>query len=260
MKKAARIGAIVVAVWLAFLLVAGLVYSGRAKQRVAERVGGSMLATATVETAELALIRGYMELAGLHVVKNDVGQLTLDVGTVRSELWPLGAALVDHHCRELIVRNVRLDVSSAAVIQLSRPKRVPLHVDRLEVYDAHLAFSPSAFVPELGTIAIAVDYVDAGPTTLNTPLSWIFSMRALTATLDLPAGIRVYLAYTNGELTVTGSIFGSQPVTIPVRLPVASDTDDAKAELGKLVGLGKALAEQLAVRRAKDWLRSTLTF
>lgn len=260
MNKAARIVAIVVGAWLAFLFVVGLGYSGRAKDQVAARVGASMLATATVESAELALIRGHMQLGGLHVVKDDRGKLTLDIGSLRCELWPLGGSLVDHDCRDLIVEKVRLEVSAAAAIQLTKPKRALVHVDRLEIYDAHLAFSPSAFVPELGSIVIAIDYVDAGATTLKTPLSWIFTMRALTATIDLPAGIEVHLVYANGELTVTGRIFGSQPVTLPVRLPVASDGDDAKAEIAKLVRFGQDLAAELVERRAKDWLRSSLRF
>ena len=47
---------------------------------------------------------------------------------------------------------------------------------------------------------------------------------------------------------------------IPLALPVAEAGDDAQAEMAKLVAFGRNLAEQLAVRRAEDWIRSKLPF
>ena len=260
MKKVARIAVGVIALWIVFLLVFGAAYGGRAGERVAKRIGDSMLATATVDDARLSMLRGWLELDGLHVRKDDLGLLSIDVGHVDCDLLPMGLSLIDRSCGDLIVDHVRLVMTSAAVLQLKRPKRKPLHVDRVEIRDAVLTFSPSAFLPELGRIEIRVDYVEAGPTTFKTPLSWMFSMRELRATLDLPADIVVKLAYKNGAFTVQGSIFGSAPVTLPVSLPTANSADDAKGEIAKLITFAKQLAEDLLETRAKNWLKSKLTF
>lgn len=259
-KRVAGIAAGVFALWLGFLVIFGAAYGTRAGERVAERVGQSLMATATVDDASLGMVRGWLELDGLHVRKDGLGVLTLDVDHVDCDLLPLGLAFADRSCGDLIVDRVRMTMSSAAVLQLKKPRRKPLHADRVELHDAVLTFSPSAFVPELGKIEIRVDYVEAGPTTFKSPLSWLFAMRELRATLDLPAGIVLKLTYKSGALTAQGSIFGSTPVTLPVRLPTTNDADDARAELKKLIGFGEDLAKELVEKRAKDWLKSKLTF
>jgi hypothetical protein len=260
MKKAARIAIGVFALWIVFLVIFGFAYSGRAGERVANRLGESMMAKATVGSSSLSLVRGWVELDDLRVRKDDLGLLEIDIGHIECDLLPMGLALIDRSCGDLVIDKVRLTMTSASVLQMKRPKRKPLRVDRVEIRDAVLTFMPSAFLPDLGKIEIRVDYVEAGPTTFKTPLSWIFSMRELRATLDLPADIVLTLQYANGALTVQGSVFGSAPVTLPVSLPTANSADDAKAEMAKLVTFAKDLAEDLLETRAKNWLKSKLPF
>lgn len=260
MKKAARIALGVIALWFAFLVIVGFAYGNRAGERVANRIGESMMAKATVDSSSLSLVRGWVDLDGLKVRKDDVGVLEIDIGHIECDLLPMGLALIDRTCGDLVIDKVRLTMTSAAVLQMKRPKRKPLRVDRVEIRDAVLTFSPSAFLPDLGKIEIRVDYVEAGPTTFKTPLSWIFSMRELRATLDLPADIVLVVGYRYGAFTVQGSIFGSTPVTLPVSLPTANSADDAKAEIAKLITFAKDLAEDLLETRAKNWLKSKLTF
>lgn len=250
----------VLAVWLAALVVIGVLYGGRAGTRVATRVGESLVAEATIEESNLALIRGYLELDGLKVTKNDLGHLALDVGQIRCELPPLGLALVDHECRDLIVKGVRMDVSAAAVFQLKRPKRPPLHVRHVHIEDAVLTFAPSAFLPSLGRISIKIDEAVAGSTTFKTPLSFLFSLTSLEATIELPAGITVKLGYRDGLLTAAGGIFGSAPVAIPFAIPVPDSAAEAVDEVKQLVALGRDLAERLVARRAEDWLKQKLSW
>ena len=252
------VGAVVL--WLVAMVIIGVIYGGRAGDRVATRIADSLVADVTLDTSKLALIRGHLVLEGLKVKKEDLGHLSIDVETIRCELPPLGIALVDHECRDLIVKGVRLEVSAAAVFQLKKPKRAPLHVRHVVIQDAVLTFEPSAFIPALGRISIKIDRAEAGETTFKTPLSWIFSLTALIATLELPAGITVKLGYANGKLTAAGGIFGVTPVSLPFSIPIPHSTDDAKEEIAKLVSLGRDLAEQLVARRAEDWLKQKLTF
>ncbi|CAN5792584.1 hypothetical protein BH11MYX3_BH11MYX3_13760 [soil metagenome] len=252
------VGALVL--WLAVLVIVGVVYVGRAGDRVASRIADSLVAEVTLDGSNLALIRGHLVLDKLVVRKEDLGHLAIDIDRIRCELPPLGIGLIDHECRDLIVSGVRLEVSAAAVFQLRNPKRKPMRVRHVEIDDAVLTFSPSAFLPSLGRISIKIDHAEAGPTTFKTPLSWIFTMTSLAATIELPAGITVKLAYANGLLTAAGGIFGSAPVALPLSIPIPQSTDDAKQEVKKLVELGSELAEQLVARRAEDWLKQKLTF
>ncbi|MBA3453217.1 MAG: hypothetical protein H0T42_09005 [Deltaproteobacteria bacterium] len=257
-RKVVRYAVGAVALWIVVLVIFGFLYGGRAGDKVASRVGDSLAATVTVEDSNLALVRGHLELTGIAVRKDDVGHLSIDIGDIRCDLPPLGLALIDRECRDLVIDKVRLEVSTLAVFKFKKPKRKPFRVRRVEINDAVLAFSPTAFLPELGKIEIAVEYVEAGPTVFKTPMSWIFSMKELRATLTLPANIVMTLHYKDGVLRAAGGVFGSTPVELPFSIPITAEGDDAQIEIKKLVQLGKQLAEELVEKRAKDWLRSKL--
>ena len=257
--KVVRALAILVALWLIALVVLDGVVGERTAHGVADRLAESLGAQGTVGEADLALVRGRLELKQLAVVRDDtVGHLALSVAEVRCELAPLGWALADGDCRELAVRGVRLDVSAAALFHIHAPTRPPMRATRVVIDDAELAFAPSAFLPGLGRIAIHVDHAEAGATVFRTPLSWIFALRVLRAHVELPAGIAVQLTYADGTLSAAGTLFGSAPVSLPVSLPVAAAYADARDEVHALVKLGEDLAEKLVSRRAEDWLRRKL--
>ena len=124
--------------------------------------------------------------------------------------------------------------------------------------DARLELSPSALLPNLGRVAIAIEHAEAGETTFKTPLSWLFAMRAMRATIELPAGITLQVAYDHGELRVAGGLFGATPIALPIALPVADLADDPRAEITKLIDFGKDVAERLVARKAEDWLKGKL--
>ncbi len=251
--------AAVVVLWLVALLVMDFFVGERTASGVAERLAESLGAQGTVGESDLALVRGRLEVKKLAVTRDDaVGHLALAVAEVRCDLRPLGIALVSSECTELAVRGVRLDVSAAALFHLAHPKRAPMHASRVVIDDAELAFSPSAFAPGLGRIAVHVDHAEAGETVFRTPLSWIFALRELRAHIELPAGITVQVTYENGTLSAAGTLFGSAPVSLPVSLPVAAAFADAQDEVHALVKLGEDLAEKLVARRAEDWLRRKL--
>lgn len=247
--------------WIVALAILGAVVGGRELQKTRERLGQSLQAKVTIATADLALIRGRLTLDSLAIRRDEaVGHLWIDVGNVRCELAPLGGALFDHDCRELAVRGVKVEVSTAALFKLPPPaKSKPIHTDRLVIDDAQFVFLPSAIAPSLGRIEIAIDHAVAGPTTLRTPLSWLFALEVLEARFALPAGITLHLSYRLGLLTVAGSVFGSTPVTLPVTLPAAELAHDGHEEMQLLLGVAKDIAERLVAQRATDWLRSKLT-
>jgi hypothetical protein len=259
-RRIAMFAGAVAAAWLGGLLVIDVGLEGRTRRGIADRIGESLQAEATIERGDLALLRGAIDLADLKVVRHDViGQLSIGVTSLHCELRPLGLALFDHSCRELAIRGTRLEVSTAALFKLKRPKRPPLHAHHVVIDDARIELSPSALVPSLGRVAIAIEHAEAGETIFKTPLSWLFALRALRATIDLPAGITLQLTYDRGELRVAGGMFGATPIALPVTLPVADLADDPGAEIVRLIGFGKEVAERLVTRKAEDWLKSKLS-
>jgi hypothetical protein len=250
----------IAALWLAALLVVDAALEGRTRRRTAERIAESLQADATIDRGDLALVRGGIDLDDLTVRRDDlIGHLAITVAGLHCALPPLGLALVDRGCRELAIRGTRLEISTAALFRLKHPKRPPLRAQHVVIDDARLEFSPSAFVPDLGRVAIAIEHAEAGDTTFKTPLSFLFALRALRATVELPAGITLQLTYELGQLRAAGAIFGATPIALPVVLPVADLADDPQAEIAKLVAFGKDLAAQLVTRRAEDWLKSKLS-
>ena len=97
----------------------------------------------------------------------------------------------------------------------------------------------------------AIDRAEAGPTVLRTPMSWLFALRRLDATLDLPGIAPIALHFAGGRLEASGSVFGKTPIAIDVTLPTPEPGHEGK----QLAELGKDLAERLALARAARLLR-----
>lgn len=239
------------------LVATGMALEGRTRRGIAARIAESLHADATIARGSLALVRGRLDLEALAVHRDDaVGHLAITVDDLRCDLPPLGLALVDGDCRELAISGARFEVSSAALFKLRPPRRPPLHAGRVVIDDARLVFAPTALVPDAGRIAITIAHAEVGDTRFKTPLSWLFALRALDATIELPAGITLELAYDHGSLRVSGALFGATPVTVPVALPAADPADDARAEIARLGAFGKDVAQRLVLQRVADWLES----
>jgi hypothetical protein len=259
MKRLALIAAVVIALWVIALIVLDFALADREASRIADRVGESLHARSTIAASDLALVRGRLALYGLAVTRDDeVGHLALDVREIRCELPPAGYALVDSECRELAIAGPRMQVSSAALFHLENPKRPPIRARRVVIDDASLEFSPSAFAPSLGRVAIVIDHAEAGATIFRTPLSWLFALGELQAHVDMPAGLAIDLRYRAGTLTAAGTLFGATPVSIPVSIPSADSASDAHEEMALLLRTAEHIATDLVAKRAEDWLHSKL--
>jgi len=260
-SRAKRAGIAVAGVaiaWLIALLVIGWVYGERYADGVADRLSESLHGSSVVGGHDLAMVRGRLTLDHLQVDRDDtVGKLRLDVGSVRCELLPLGGALFDRTCRVLAIEDLQLDLSTFAVFQLRKPKRPPIHASSVVIDHAVMVLSPTAVAPSLGRMRLVIDHAEAGDTVFKTPLSWLFSLDVLRATLELPIGA-IRIEYGQGMLSASGSFLGSHPVALPYPLPVADLADDPPAEMKRLVAVGRELAEKLVAQKTRQWLRSKL--
>jgi hypothetical protein len=133
LRRIAIFGAGVVAVWLVLLAILGAALGARQERNTRERVAESLQSTVTLGDVDLALVRGRLRIEQLAIKRDDlIGHMAIDVGAVRCELAPLGFALFDRDCRELAVRGVKLEVSSAGLFKFQRPpKAAPVHADRV---------------------------------------------------------------------------------------------------------------------------------
>jgi hypothetical protein len=258
-KRFARVTIALACVWFAVLFVLGFALAGRTGNKVAKRFGESVQGTATIGDSSLGLVLGSFSAEKLSVRRDDlIGKLSIEVGEVYCDLAPLGIALVDRSCGDLEIRDVKLELSTIAIFKMPRPKRKPFRAERVVIENADFVFSSNAFLPSLGQVKIRIEHAEAGPTTFKSPLSFLFKLEALRAQIELPAGITLRLGCANGKLTAAGSVFGSTPIELPLALPKLESTDDAKAELEKLVVFGKDLAKQLVTQKAEDWLLQKL--
>lgn len=258
-RRLAVVAGALVALWLIAVIVLGFALEGRTRRGVAARLAEALQADAAIGDGELSLLNGELSLQDLTVRREDlIGKLALHVAHIECALPPLGAALLDRQCRELVVRGTQLDVSTLALFRVRRPKRPPLHVRRVVIDDAQLTLAATALAPELGRIAIHIDHAEAGDTVFKTPLSFLFALRGLHATIDLPTGSTLDITYEAGELRLAGSLIGADPIAVPVALPAADAGDDASAEIAKLVAFGRVLGERVVARRAADWFKSKL--
>jgi hypothetical protein len=249
----------VAVLWLAGLAVLGNAIEARTRDQISARIADSLQARATIDDGDLALVRGTFDLDNLAVRRDDaIGHLAIGVASVHCELGPLGVALVDHHCRVLALRGTRVEVSTAALFNLRRPKRPPLRAGRVVIDDARFELLASAIPPSVGHLAVAIHHAEAGETTFKTPLSWIFALHTLHATVDLPSDLALRLDYEAGELRIAGGMFGATPIALAVTLPVADPADDPRAEMARLVEFGKDIAARLIARKAQAWLWSKL--
>jgi hypothetical protein len=258
-KRIAIIAAAVIAGWLLLLYLLGFALGSRQERKTTERLAESQQALVTIESSDLALIRGRWVMQGL-ALRHDsaIGQLSIDVAGVRCELGPLGWALVDRSCSELVVRGVRMMVSSTALFKQKRPKHKPMRTDRVVIDDAVLVFLPAALTQSTGRIEIAIEHAESGATLFRTPLSWLLTLQVLRAKISLPAGITLRLGYERGVLTASGALFGTTPVEVPLQLPAAGTARDGREEMQQLVAVGKEIGQRLVARRAADWLKAKL--
>jgi hypothetical protein len=258
-RRIVTYAAVVVALWLVAMVVTGWALEARTRGRVAARIADSLQSEAAIPRGDLAMVRGWMDLEDLTVRRDDViGHLAITVDHVRCELPPLGLALFDRDCRDLVVRDTRLEMSSAALFQGKRPKRPPMRAGRVVIEGARLELLASAIVPNFGRVAIDIVRAEAGPTVFKTPLSWLFALRALEASVALPGGVTITLSYDRGKLRVAGGLFGATPIALPVTIPVADAADDARAEIAKLVDFGRQVVQRLVAQKAGDWIKSQL--
>lgn len=254
----ARLGiglAVGVAAYFVALVIVGWIAADIVADKVETRLAGSLDAEVRVGDAEVGLISGAVAVSDLHLERNVIDTLALDIRRLEVDIAPMGWVLFDRQPRRVLVRDGRLVISGAGALRLPpRPRQPPVRVGALAIENGVIELMATGYWPGLARMVITIESAHAGATTLRTGLSWLFTLQDLVARIDLPASITVRIEYRNGKLSASGGFFGQTPVAIPFQLPAYDNRD----EVAQLVALGKELGKQLAIERAKRWLGGQL--
>ena len=238
------------AVWVVLLVAIGWLGDGCARERTERRLAGSMRAKVSIGSMDLGLLTGSAELRDLTIEREERGVFRLAMKQVDVELPPLGLALFSRDLGEVVVRGVDVRVTAMGVLDLRGGSREPVTFERLDLRDARVALDAVSLVPGIAGLELTVERAIAGRTTLRTPLSWLFALRELVATVHLPLGAEATLHYRDGMLTIAGALLGSDPIVIPFAIPVL----EPARELEQLAAMGRALAGELAAEMGSRYL------
>jgi hypothetical protein len=251
LQKAAIGLAGVFATWVVLLVFIGWFGDGCARERTERRLAGSMKAKVSIGSMDLGLLTGSAELHDVRIEREDKGVFRMAIRRVDAELPPLGLALVSKRLGEVVVRGIDVQVTAMGVLDLRGATREPVTFERLDLRDAKVKLDAVSLLPGVAGLELQIERAIAGPTTLRTPLSWIFALRELRATVDLPAGATATLHYKDGVLEIAGSLFGSEPIELPFTIPVL----EPARELEQLAAMGRALAAELAAELGARFLQ-----
>ncbi len=234
---------------MVLLVLMGWFGDGCARQRTERRLAGSMKAKVSIGEMDIGLLTGSAELHDVRIEREDRGVLRMSIRRIDADLPPFGLALVSKRLGEVVVRGVDVQVSAMGVLDLRGASREPVTFERLDLRDAHVELDAVSLLPGVAGLDLRIERAIAGRTTLRTPLSWIFSLRELRATVDLPAGATATLHYKDGKLRIAGSMFGAEPLELPFAIPVL----EPARELEQLGELGRKLVGELMAQGLRRW-------
>jgi len=119
--------AVFVAAYFIVLVIVGWIAAGIVADKIQARLAGSLDTRAKVGDAEVGLISGTVRVNDLHLERNKIDTLELDISGLEVDIAPMGWVLVDRDLRRVKVRDGRLTISGAGALVLPpRPKQPPV--------------------------------------------------------------------------------------------------------------------------------------
>jgi hypothetical protein len=240
------------ALWVVVLALFGWLGAECQARKTEERLAKKMRAQVSIGELELGLVTGEIGAEDLRIEREELGLFRLAIDRVDIGRWPLGLALLQGGMGDVRVRGVHVEVTALAVLDFRGGEGPPLQFDSLEIRDADVAMEATGVFPGLARITLHLERAVAGETTLRTPLSWLFALRELDATIELPGGYTARLQYAAGALRLSGTVLGGEPIVLPFEIPV----HDPEHELEQLRAMGVALARQLVDEAMRRFLLS----
>lgn len=237
------------------LVILGFALEGMIERRVREKLSYTLRANeVSLENIDVSLIRGTVRVQGLKAKRTGIGTATLAMNSLEVDLAPMGLALVDQTPRRLEVSGAHLDLSAAGVATLRASEEFrEVTAREFVMRDSRITVAITSLFPRLGQAELRVEEARASRVELHNAMSWLYKTEVLDASLHLPGPMEFGVGYRDGSLSVSGSLMGSAPITIPFAWP---NPDPRKLELSQILSLVKhlirELGPELAKRKAED--------
>lgn len=238
------------AAWLGFLALGGFMLRGCVERGARERIAAALDADVTIGATSFSVWRGRVELEDVVAVRKHGGAVELRIDSVEADLAGWGWVLFDRDIDRAAVRGAHLSLSARGLAAVAQRERHPMAIGELVVEDSSVAVMPTAFMPGIGRVEARLARAVARPANLTGGLSWLDAVVELDATVSAPAGVSVTTRYRPGSLALSGSWFGSAPITIPFEIPDLDPDDDELGQLEVLVSEVIRAAGRGVVREA----------
>ncbi len=255
MKRALIVFGVIALLYPLVLLVLGWAATGRVEEQIKQRLSHTLRADeVSIDDIDVGLIRGKVTLHGIRAKRTGLGTASIEVATLEVDVAPMGWALINSDPTRLEVVGAHLDLSAAGVATLRTGTDLrDIQVEEFVMHNSRITMAVTSLFPSLGQAELSVAHARAQDVELSNALSWLYKTNELDATLRLP-GPMEFVAHFDGEaLSVSGSVLGSMPITIPFSWPIP---DPRELELSQILSLTKhlvtAFGPELAKRKAKD--------
>jgi hypothetical protein len=238
--------------YLLLLVGLGVAVRGCVAERVEQRMAEALDAEVKVGSTSLNLLSGSIELRDIRVERHSGGHVAIHIERIAVDVAPLGWVAFDRDPEHVDVRRVRMSVDVPGVLTLpEQPERTPVHTGGMYLEDVMLEMRVIDWLPGLGRVEMAIDRARTGPVALQGSLDWVFAVRELNASAELPGPVDVTIGYAEGMLGLGGGLFGRRPVSVPFDLPVPPP-DAPEAE--KIRILVNAMIKAVGYEASKRWL------
>ncbi len=239
--------------YLSLLGAGGWLASGTIKSALKERLADTLAAEVEIQDLSVQVASGNVHIQNLTIRRDGVD---IVIRSLTASLPSAGRMIFNRDVARLVVDGASLKMSAVGAASLINRANVDVRLDELVLRNVQLSLSPSLAFPGLGRVAVVLDSAQSRGVKITSVISWLTALEQMAGSVELPSGGRASISYLNGQLTLSGSWFGSKPLSIPFEIP-SLDRSLLGTEQLKIVG--KALFKTIAMHLAKDRLLDTAT-
>lgn len=242
---------IVCASYLLLLVLGGWLASGTVKSALEERIADTLAAEVEILDLSVNVASGKVHIQNLTIKRDGVDMV---IRSLTAWLPSAGRMIFNRDVKRLVVDGASLEMSAAGAANLINRADVDVYIEELVLRNVQLSLSPSLSFPGLGRVTVVIDSARSRGARTTSVISWLTALEQLAGSVELPSGGQASMAYSNRQLTLSGSWFGSKPLSIPIEIP---SLDRSLLGTEQLRMIGKALLKTISMHLAKDRLVDT---
>ncbi len=234
--------------YLGFVLIGGFIGGSCIAESAAKRLGNALAAEVKIGSTSAMIATGNVTVKDIEIRRDGV-----EINIARAKIsMPAGGAMVfSQRLKFVEASGIRASLSARGAAEMAVRDRKPLHIDELVLRDATVSISPTLIIPGLGQVEASIESARSRDVNLASAVSWIAKLDEMVAKATLPGGAGASFGYSGGQLSLSGSWFGSNPLSIPFKIP---ELNSDLLEIDQLKIIGRALTRTVAKHVATDRL------